>query len=113
VLLAKGAYYGAATWNTPVHVGTTPADRAHNVYFEYDDIESLEAAVKSVNGDAAEIKKDALLAVDEVRTGLRLSRHCVCDDLGASPLTSARGTRPSAGLSDRCPSRQRQGRQAA
>ncbi|WP_398572856.1 hypothetical protein, partial [Staphylococcus aureus] len=87
-------------WNVPYTTGITKEDRAHVVHFEYNDIESLNAAVKSVDGDVAAIyatpfrhevlydqffpsieyakecrrladEQEALLVVDEVRTGLR------------------------------------------
>lgn len=120
VLLATGAYHGAATWNTPAPAGITPEDRAHIVYFDYNDVDSLEAAVKSVAGDVAAIyatpfrhevlhdqflpsaayaravrrlcdEQDALMVVDEVRTGLRLSRTGSWDHFDVQPDLSCWG----------------------
>ena len=55
ILVARGTYHGASPWNVPYTTGITKEDRAHVVYFEYNDIESLNAAVKSVDGDVAAI----------------------------------------------------------
>ena len=105
IVLAKGAYHGAAPWCTPVKNGVSPADRANQVFYEYNDVESLEAAVKAAGSDlaaifASPIKHDtfidqelpnpeyarrarelcdehgALLIVDDVRAGFRLARDC-------------------------------------
>jgi glutamate-1-semialdehyde 2,1-aminomutase len=46
VLLAKGAYRGAAPWCTPNPVGVVAEDRAMLRYYEYNNAESLEAAVQ-------------------------------------------------------------------
>ena len=105
IVLAKGAYHGAAPWCTPLKNGVSPADRANQVFYEYNDVESLEAAVKAAGSDlaaifASPIKHDtfidqelpnpeyarrarelcdehgALLIVDDVRAGFRLARDC-------------------------------------
>lgn len=105
IVLAKGAYHGAAPWCTPVKNGVAPSDRANQVFYEYNDVESLEAAVKAAGSDlaaifASPIKHDtfvdqelpnpeyarrarelcdehgALLIVDDVRAGFRLARDC-------------------------------------
>lgn len=120
VLVAEGTYHGASQWSTPRLAGITAEDRAHIVYFKYNDIQSLEDAVKSVDGDVAAIyatpfrhevlydqffpsleyaqtarrlcdEQDALLVADEVRTGFRLSRDCNWDELGVSPDLSSWG----------------------
>ena len=38
VVLAKGAYHGAAPWCTPRTAGTTPEDRANQLFCTYNDI---------------------------------------------------------------------------
>lgn len=120
ILVARGTYHGASPWNVPYTTGITKEDRAHVVYFEYNDLESLNAAVKSVDGDVAAIyatpfrhevlydqffpsieyakecrrladEQEALLVVDEVRTGLRLSRDCSWSDWGVHPDLSCWG----------------------
>ncbi len=44
LLVARGAYHGAAPWCTPNPAGVTPEDRAHLLHFRYNDIASLEQA---------------------------------------------------------------------
>ena len=105
IVLAKGAYHGAAPWCTPLKNGTTASDRANQIFYEYNNVESLKAAVRAAGSDlaaifAAPIKHDtfvdqelpdpayarrarelcdehgALLIVDDVRAGFRLARDC-------------------------------------
>lgn len=120
ILLARGSYHGASNWNTPVLAGITKEDRAHIIYFEYNDIESLTHAFKEADGDVAGVfatpfrhetfidqhfptaeyaqtarqlcdEYDALLVVDEVRTGFRLARDCSWEQFGVSPDLSSWG----------------------
>jgi len=55
VLIAHGAYHGAVPWCTPVTAGVTREDRAHLDYFEYNDLDSLRAAVDRAGGDLAAV----------------------------------------------------------
>lgn len=120
IVLAKGAYHGAAPWCTPLKNGVTPADRANQVFYEYNDVESLEAAVREAGSGlaaifAAPIKHDtfvdqelpnpeyarrarelcdehgALLIVDDVRAGFRLARDCSWSLVGVKPDLSTWG----------------------
>ena len=120
IVLAKGAYHGAAPWCTPVKNGVAPSDRANQVFYEYNDVESLEAAVKAAGSDlaaifASPIKHDtfidqelpnpeyarrarelcdehgALLIVDDVRAGFRLARDCSWALVGVTPDLSTWG----------------------
>jgi glutamate-1-semialdehyde 2,1-aminomutase len=120
IVLAKGAYHGAAPWSTPRLNGVSPQDRANQIFCEYNDVESLEAAVRQAGGDlaaifAAPIKHDvlvdqerptveyarrarelcdehgALLVVDDVRAGLRLARDCSWSLVGVEPDLSSWG----------------------
>ncbi|MDH2528296.1 aminotransferase class III-fold pyridoxal phosphate-dependent enzyme [Acinetobacter baumannii] len=121
VLIADGTYHGAHTWNTPRLEGITAEDRSNIVYFQYNDIDSLKEAIKSVDGQFAAIfatpfrhevlhdqymvtkeyaefcrsacdEYDALLVVDEVRTGFRLSRDCFwTSEYGVDPDLSTWG----------------------
>ncbi|MBB3358268.1 MULTISPECIES: aminotransferase class III-fold pyridoxal phosphate-dependent enzyme [unclassified Novosphingobium] len=120
VLLAKGAYHGAAPWCTPNPVGVVAEDRAMLRYYEYNNAESLEAAVRDAGEDLAAIfatpfKHDAffdqalpdpvyarrarelcdetgaMLVVDDVRAGFRLARDCSWSLVGVQPDLSCWG----------------------
>jgi glutamate-1-semialdehyde 2,1-aminomutase len=118
ILLAKGAYHGAIPWCSPHPYGVIAEDRAHIVYFDYNDIASLEAAVALAGDDLAAIvvsafkhdygqhqelpdlafaqraralcdASDAALILDDVRAGFRLTLHGSWDLLGVQPDLSA------------------------
>jgi glutamate-1-semialdehyde 2,1-aminomutase len=120
IVLAKGAYHGAAPWCTPRPSGVTPQDRANQVFCDYNDVASLEAAAAAAGDDlaaifAAPIKHDAfvdqaapdpayarrarelcdqtgaLLVVDDVRAGLRIARDCSWSTVGVQPDLSSWG----------------------
>jgi glutamate-1-semialdehyde 2,1-aminomutase len=88
VLVARGAYHGSASWSTPGTSGVTPEDRAHTVYFDYNDLSSVEAAVAAAGDDVAaimvtplrhDLRRDMEAATPEFATGLR----AICDRIGA------------------------------
>jgi glutamate-1-semialdehyde 2,1-aminomutase len=118
VLVAKGAYHGAAPWCTPNPRGTTDADRAHLITYDYNDLSSVEAAVAEAGDDLAAIvaspfrhdarfdqelvdpefavglrrvcdAHDAALILDDVRGGFRLSLAGSWAPLGVQPDLSA------------------------
>lgn len=120
IVRAKGAYHGAAPWCTPRPTGTIDSDRAHQVFCDYNDVASLEAAVARAGDDlaaifAAPFKHDAfidqaapdlayarrarelcdqagaLLIVDDVRAGLRVARDCSWSVIGVEPDLSTWG----------------------
>ncbi|MBS0489951.1 aminotransferase class III-fold pyridoxal phosphate-dependent enzyme [Phenylobacterium sp.] len=120
IVRAKGAYHGAAPWCTPRPAGTTDTDRAHQIFCDYNDVASLEAAVAQAGEDlaaifAAPFKHDAfidqaapdgayarrcreladqtgaLLIVDDVRAGLRMARDCSWSVVGVEPDLSTWG----------------------
>lgn len=120
LILAKGAYHGAAPWCTPRRDGTVPSDREHQIFCTYNDVESLEAAATAAGDDlaaifAAPIKHDAfvdqaapdlayarrareicdrtgaVLIVDDVRAGFRLARDCSWSAIGVQPDLSTWG----------------------
>lgn len=120
IVRARGAYHGAAPWCTPAPAGVTPSDRADQILFDFNDVESLRAAVDKAGDDLAAVvaspihqntfhtqvmptaeyarearalcdAKGAMLIVDEVRTGFRTARGAIWDALGASPDLSAWG----------------------
>jgi glutamate-1-semialdehyde 2,1-aminomutase len=120
VIRAKGAYHGAAAWCTPRPAGVIDTDRAHQIFCDYNDVASLEEAVRQAGDDlacifAAPFKHDAfidqaepdlayarrvreicdatgaLLIVDDVRAGLRLARDCSWSKIGVQPDLSTWG----------------------
>ena len=120
VILAKGAYHGAAPWCALRPAGTTPEDKANQILCDYNDIASLEAAAAAAGDDlaaifAAPLKHDAfvdqalpdpayarrarelcdaagaLLVVDDVRAGLRIARDCSWSAVGVAPDLSTWG----------------------
>jgi glutamate-1-semialdehyde 2,1-aminomutase len=120
IVRAKGAYHGAAPWCTPRPTGTIDTDRAHQLFCDYNDVASLEATVARAGDDlaaifAAPFKHDAfidqaapdpayarrarelcdqtgaLLIVDDVRAGLRMTRDCSWSLLGVEPDLSTWG----------------------
>ena len=120
IVLAKGAYHGAAPWCTPRPSGITPEDRLNQRYCTYNDIESLEAAVAAAGDDLAAIfaapfrhdafvdqqapdaayarrarelcdARGALLVVDDVRAGFRVARDCSWSKVGVAPDLSTWG----------------------
>lgn len=120
VLVAQGAYHGAAPWCTPIPAGTVAEDRAHVRTYAYNDVASLEAAVAAAGDDLAAIfaspfrhdafidqeapdpayarrarelcdETGAMLIVDEVRAGFRLARGSSWSELGVQPDLSAWG----------------------
>ena len=120
IIRAKGAYHGAAAWCVNRPAGTIESDKAHQILCDYNDVASLEAAAAEAGDDlagifAAPFKHDAfidqaepdlayarkareicdrtgaLLIVDEVRAGLRLSRDISWSRIGVQPDLSSWG----------------------
>ena len=118
ILVGTGAYHGAAPWCTPWPGGTTAEDRAHQIFFEWNNIESLERAVTEAGDDLAAIlvsafkydlgkdhvmptaefaracraaadRKDAALIVDDVRAGFRIDIGGTWEAVGVRPDLSA------------------------
>lgn len=118
VLTARGAYHGAAPWCTPRDAGVLPEDRAHLRHFEYNDLDSLRAAVADAGDDLAaivvcpfrhDLRRDqelpdpafakgvrelcdatgAALVLDDVRAGFRLDLAGSWEPLGIRPDLSA------------------------
>jgi glutamate-1-semialdehyde 2,1-aminomutase len=89
ILVATGAYHGAAPWCTPVPAGTTPADHANLGYYTYNDLASVQQAAAEADGDLAAIVvspfrhdagHDQELVDPEFARGLR----ALCDATGAA-----------------------------
>ncbi len=120
IIRARGAYHGCAPWCSSRDAGVTQEDKAHQIICDYNDVASLEAAVEAAGDDlaaifAAPLKHDAfvdqalpdptyarrarelcnatgaLLVVDDVRAGLRISRDCSWSVIGVTPDLSSWG----------------------
>ena len=118
ILVARGAYHGAAPWCTPNPTGTTAEDRAHLGSFAYNDIPSLLEAVDEAGDDLAAIlvspfrhdagvdqelvdpafaravrdlcdRHQAALILDDVRAGFRLHHGSSWEPIGVAPDLSA------------------------
>jgi glutamate-1-semialdehyde 2,1-aminomutase len=55
IIVAEGAYHGAAPWCTPGPSGVAPADRENQLSYHYNDTQSLRDAVERAGDDLAAI----------------------------------------------------------
>jgi glutamate-1-semialdehyde 2,1-aminomutase len=114
VLKARRSYHGSTPWYTPGPAGITAEDRANIIEFTYNDLVSLEEAVALAGEDLAAIiitphrhetendqiavdlafartirkicdDKSAVLILDDVRSGFRVSVKGSWEPLGISP----------------------------
>ncbi|MEN8159620.1 MAG: aminotransferase class III-fold pyridoxal phosphate-dependent enzyme [Myxococcota bacterium] len=120
VLVASGAYHGAAPWCTPSPAGVLPEDRAHLLPYDFNDAESVAEAAAQAGDDLAGIlvspfrhdvfrdqelvdpgfaralrricdERDAALMIDEVRAGFRMAVGGSWESIGVAPDLSAWG----------------------
>jgi glutamate-1-semialdehyde 2,1-aminomutase len=120
IVRATGAYHGAQPWANPRPTGIAPGERAAQHFCTYNDIASLEDAVKAAGDDLAAIfvspfrhdvfqdqflptrdfavrcreladRTGAMLVVDDVRGGFRVSRDCSWSTVGVQPDLSCWG----------------------
>jgi len=118
ILVARGAYHGAAPWCTPRPGGTTPQDRANLGYYTFNDLASAQSAAAEAGDDLAGVlvspfKHDAgydqelvhpafarglrelcdaagaALILDDVRCGFRLHLGSSWEPVGVAPDLSA------------------------
>jgi glutamate-1-semialdehyde 2,1-aminomutase len=91
VLMAHGSYHGIGGWALPPEAaGTTPADHADTVFFEYNDLDSIEAALAAVGEDQVaaivctphrhDVFMDQIAVAPEFARGVRE----ICDRIGAA-----------------------------
>ena len=90
VLVARGSYHGIGGWSmAPTARGTTEEDHLNTVFYEYNDLASVEAAV--AGGDIAaiavtpirhDVYRDLEPCAPEFARGLR----AICDRIGAALL---------------------------
>jgi len=89
ILMARGAYHGAAPWCTPRPGGVTPEDRLNLGYFTYNDLESVRTAVAASGDDLAGIivspfRHDAGLDQELVDVDFARGLRAICDETGAA-----------------------------
>jgi glutamate-1-semialdehyde 2,1-aminomutase len=118
ILVARGAYHGAAPWCTPRPAGITAADRANLGHYTFNDLASVRAAAANAGGDLAGIlvspfrhdagfdqelvdpafarglreicdQAGAALILDDVRCGFRLALGSSWEPVGVAPDLSA------------------------
>ena len=118
ILVARGAYHGAAPWCTPGRAGVTPQDRANLGYYTYNDLESVRTAAAAAGDDLAGVlvspfrhdagfdqeladpafasglrelcdTTGAALILDDVRCGFRLHLGSSWEPLNVAPDLSA------------------------
>ena len=89
VMVATGAYHGAAPWCTPNPSGVVPEDRAHLVHYTFNDADTVRAAVERCGDDLAAIvvspfKHDARFEQELVDPEWARMLRRICDDTGAA-----------------------------
>ena len=89
ILVAKSAYHGAGPWCTPGPAGTTEADRANQVHYEFNNVESLRAAVETAGDDLAAIvvspfKHDVFTDQEWPTDEFAKTLRALCDEKGAA-----------------------------
>lgn len=89
ILVARGAYHGAAPWCTPFPAGVTAADRANLLEYDYNDIASIRAAVGEHADDVAAIivspfRHDAGFDQELVDPAFAREVRAYCDTIGAA-----------------------------
>lgn len=89
VLVAQGAYHGAVPWCSPSVAGVTAEDRAHLLFFRFNDTASLDAAAEQAGSDLAAILVSAFRhdygQAQELPTPAFARRvRALCDETGAA-----------------------------
>jgi glutamate-1-semialdehyde 2,1-aminomutase len=89
ILVAAGAYHGAAPWCTPRPAGTTREDRANLGYYTFNDLASVRQAAAEAGDDLAGIlvspfKHDAGFDQELVDPEFARGLRALCDATGAA-----------------------------
>jgi glutamate-1-semialdehyde 2,1-aminomutase len=91
VLMARNSYHGIAAWALPPEAaGTTPEDHLNTVFFDYNDLDSVEAAVVAAGEDdvAAIVctphRHDVFTDQDPVDPTFARGVREICDRVGAA-----------------------------
>lgn len=89
ILVADGAYHGAGPWCTPGVPGITEADKANQLSYYYNDLDSLRAAVEQAGDDLAAIvvspfKHDVFVDQEWPTDEFARCARELCDGTGAA-----------------------------
>ena len=89
ILVAAGAYHGAAPWCTPRPAGVTPQDRVNLGHYTYNDLASARQAAAEAGDDLAAIvvspfKHNAGYDQELVDPGFARGLRALCDATGAA-----------------------------
>ncbi|MEU0495078.1 aminotransferase class III-fold pyridoxal phosphate-dependent enzyme [Mycobacterium sp. NPDC006124] len=89
ILVAEGAYHGAAPWCTPFPAGVTAADRANLLRYRYNDIASIRDAVGERAADVAAVivspfRHDAGFDQELADPTFARDVRAYCDEIGAA-----------------------------
>jgi glutamate-1-semialdehyde 2,1-aminomutase len=91
VLVARGSYHGIGGWSMPVTApGTTGEDHLNTVFYEYNDLASVEAAVAEAGDVAAiavtPIRHDVYRDLEPCEPAFARGLRTICDRIGAALL---------------------------
>jgi glutamate-1-semialdehyde 2,1-aminomutase len=91
VLMAHGSYHGIGAWALPPEAaGTTKSDHADTIYFDYNDLDSIEAIIAEAGEDqiAAIVcvphRHDVFRDQDPVDPAFARGVRDICDRIGAA-----------------------------
>jgi glutamate-1-semialdehyde 2,1-aminomutase len=89
ILVANGAYHGAAPWCTPRTAGVVAEDRAHLIYYEYNDVASVQSAAQQAEDDLAAIivcpvRQDTSRPQELPHPDFARALRMLCDTTGAA-----------------------------
>jgi glutamate-1-semialdehyde 2,1-aminomutase len=91
VLVANNAYHGIAGWSSrPDALGMTPEDHVNTVFFDYNDLASVEAAVAEAGADdvaaivVTPIRHDVFADLEEADPAFARGVRAICDRIGAA-----------------------------
>jgi glutamate-1-semialdehyde 2,1-aminomutase len=89
ILVARGSYHGIGLWSSAGFPGVPSEDTSNTIFFEYNDLSSVEAAVEQAGRDLAGIvatpfRHDILRDLDEIDPAFAQGLRGICDRAGAA-----------------------------
>jgi glutamate-1-semialdehyde 2,1-aminomutase len=90
ILVAEGAYHGAAPWCTPSPAGVVDSDRAHLGHYTFNDLASVHEAVARAGADdlagivVSPFRHDARYEQELVDPAFARGLRALCDETGAA-----------------------------